>query len=551
MKLILVDDERIATEHLKSLLDWEAHGYHIAATATNGRSALKLCEELRPQIMIVDIRMPVMDGLELIHAATERRFGVKFIVMSAYEDFEYARKAISLGSVSSYLIKHEVNSEKLLHEVNKAKEAWEAEEAQRAIQRNERLKALVTGTPLPALSGAQPEGAGSTAAGIGAHAGAGAGASHASQLLKPPYAMALFQCDVPFSTDSVTVAASPIPRLTWEQKLTASAENSGWSLAGAFPLNANQSLVLFSLKSLIAAPMRESFHELLQAIRAQLTKTCPSGFSICYTCETDERASLPDSYYRVNNALHHAVFIGPNATVCADELPLPASTQQAVQHEISFTHSGSSARLQEVAEMLLSGADASPQIESVVSRLFAPLCQPVWNLRGLYHTVRGLTALINEHRMKRGLLEIDPFDTDAYSAVYSTGDIQARFVCLLRELCADLGETRNLSHKLQRAIGYIHSHYRDDISIDAVAEAVEISASYLFQLFKRELGRTFLDYLTEHRIHHAKRILRQGDTKMTEVATLVGYRSPQHFSQVFKKLTGTLPHQYRSGDYGR
>ncbi|SEO31942.1 helix-turn-helix domain-containing protein [Paenibacillus sp. OV219] len=536
MKIILVDDERIATEHMKSLLDWEAHGFHIAATATNGRSALKLCEDLRPQIMIVDIRMPVMDGLELIHAATERKLGVKFIVMSAYEDFEYARKAISLGSVSSYLIKHEVNSDKLLLEVNKAKDSWETEEAQRVIQRSEQLKALVTRTAGATLASSSnlPNGT--------------------PPLLKPPYAMAVFHSDTPFSAvpAAVAVAAAPLPRLTWEQKLTGSAEDSGWLLVGAFPLNADQSLALFSLKSAIAAPMRESFHALLQAIREQLSQTCPASFSICYTCEADERAvtSLPASYHKITAALHHAVFIGPQATVCADDLPLPQLLPSA-QQDISFAHSSSSARLQEVAELLSQHANGSAQIESVVTKLFTPLCQPVWNLRGLYHTARGLTALINEHRVKRGLLEIDPFDTEAYHAVYSTRDIQARFVCLLRELCTALDEARSISHKLQKAILFIHAHYREDISIDAVADAVEISASYLFQLFKRELGRTFLDYLTEHRIHHAKRILRHGDTKMTEVATLVGYRSPQHFSQVFKKLTGTLPHQYRSGDYSR
>ncbi|AZN39215.1 helix-turn-helix domain-containing protein [Paenibacillus albus] len=546
MKIILVDDERIATEHIKSLLDWEAHGFRIAATATNGRTALKLCEDLRPQIMIVDIRMPVMDGLELIRAATERKLGVKFIVMSAYEDFEYARKAISLGSVSSYLIKHEVGSEKLLLEVNKAKEAWETEESQRAVQRSEQLKALVTGT-----AGA------AGAAGSSLAAGSSTQPNGASLLLKPPYAMALFQSDTPFSAvpaSTAAVAAAPLPRLTWEQQLTGSAENSGWLLAGAFPLNADQSLALFTLKSAIAAPMRESFHALLQAIRAQLSQTCPASYSICYTCEADERAaaSLPASYHKITAALHHAIFIGPQATVCADELPLPQLLPSAQQDmSFSFAHSSLAARMHEVAELLLERSNDSAQIESVVTKLFAPLCEPVWNLRGLYHTVRGLTALINEHRVKRGLLEIDPFDMETYNAAYSIGDIQDRFICLLRELCTAPGEARSLSHKLQKAILFIHTHYRDDISIDAVADAVEISASYLYQLFKRELGRTFLDYLTEHRIHQAKRILRHGDTKMTEVATLVGYRSPQHFSQVFKKLTGTLPHQYRSGDYSR
>ena len=146
MKIVLVDDERIAIEHIKSLLEWEQLGFTIAATATNGKSALRLCEDIRPQIMIVDIRMPVMDGLELIQRRLQKRLGVKFIVMSAYEDFDYARKAISFGHVSSYLIKHEVDSHKLLLEVNKAEGSLGGREAQRHMLRSEQLKDMVTGT---------------------------------------------------------------------------------------------------------------------------------------------------------------------------------------------------------------------------------------------------------------------------------------------------------------------------------------------------------------------------------------------------------------------
>jgi two-component system response regulator YesN len=119
-------------------------------------------------------------------------------------------------------------------------------------------------------------------------------------------------------------------------------------------------------------------------------------------------------------------------------------------------------------------------------------------------------------------------------------------VQLLKEACADHRED-HLSTKLQKALRFIHEHYDEDISIDHVSYAIGISASYLHQLCKKELNQTFLEYLTDYRIHQAKRILTLENIKMTEVATKVGYRSPQHFSQVFKKKTGMLPHQYRDG----
>ncbi len=513
MKIVLVDDERIAIEHIKSLLEWEQLGFTIAATATNGKSALRLCEDIRPQIMIVDIRMPVMDGLELIQAVCEKRLGVKFIMMSAYEDFDYARKAISLGHVSSYLIKHEVDSHKLLLEVNKAKDAWEAEEAQRHMLRSEQLKDMVTGTGRYDLM---------------------------NSIAKPPYSMVLFHADTPFSAipsgTSRPEAAFSL-RWTWEEEQLF-ANNGAWQLAGGFPLGASQIVVLFSLKNKPAAPMRETIRELLLSIRLHLSRKSSRTFSIYYSCETDEKATLPSSYHKVKAAALHAVFCGPETMACADDLPLPGDFD---------TLSAPPVRFHEVVEGVeQNNADI---IENAIIKLFAQICHPVWNLRGLFHAIRGLTTFINEHRVQRGMLEIDPFDIESYEPLYGIDEIRDRFSCLLRELCTDANDSKRVSNKLQKALRYIHEHYYEDINIDAVSYATEISASYLHQLFKRELARTFLDYLTEHRVNQAKRILRHGDAKMTEVATSVGYRSPQHFSQVFKKITGILPHHYRSGDY--
>ncbi|WP_219837568.1 helix-turn-helix domain-containing protein [Paenibacillus sp. R14(2021)] len=516
MKIILVDDERIAIEHITSLLAWDELGYTIAATATNGRSALRLCEELRPQLMIVDIRMPVMDGLELIQAVSEKRLGVKFIVMSAYEDFEYARKAISIGSVSSYLIKHEVDSHKLLHEVNKASVAWTSDEAQRHLLRSEQLKEQLTGVVKP---------------------------DPASSSVKPPYGIALLYPDLPFTSvpsgDRYAGSAAPL-YLTREEELLFEG-NGIWQRAGDFPLGTSQSVILFSLKSrsasFTASYLRESFRELMRSFRALAASKSSHSFSICYACETEEKAALTASYRKVNTALLHAVFTGPGALVSADELPVNGHADPA--------HAAAS-RMHDIAEGL-SQHDA-PLIVSAVIRLFEGISAPFWNLRGLFHLVRGLTTLVNERRALRGMLEIDPFDDPNFPPAYSIADIRERFVSLLGELCKDAEDSKRLPGKLQKALRYMHEHYHEDLSIDTVSHATEISASYLHQLFKRELGRTFLDYLTEHRIRQAKRILRRGDAKMTEVATSVGYRSPQHFSQVFKKMTGTLPHQYRSED---
>ncbi|RCW42234.1 helix-turn-helix domain-containing protein [Paenibacillus prosopidis] len=516
MKVILVDDERIALEHVKSLLPWDEHGYEIAATATNGRSALRLCEEIRPQIMIVDIRMPVMDGLELIRAVSGRKLGVKFIVMSAYEDFEYARQAISIGNVSSYLIKHEVDRNKLLHELNKAKEAWETDEKQRRVQRSEQLMDLLTGTELTSVfleSGA-----------------------------KPPFAMLLIQGDSPFSDiPSVSGRTETIQSLKWaSSEIHLYADQSSWQLIGEFPLNRNQFIALFSQKNKSAALMRESFRELTLTIHSHIKRQYGRSCSLYFAFQSHDSSSLPNSLRLVEAAARHAVFCGKNMMLCADELPLLTPDKAGSMATRSI-------RLEKLIEAM-NQKDAGT-IESAIKDQFHSLCYPQWDLPGLYETVHALTGLINKRLAAKGLPEINPLDEDAGEPIYHIDQIMNRFILIIQRLCANNDEQDQISGKMLRALRYIQEHYHKDINIEDVSRSTGISASYLHQLFKRELARTFLDYLTEHRINQAKLILSQEDAKMTEVCARVGYRSPQHFSQVFKKTTGILPHQYRHGGY--
>ncbi|NIK78033.1 two-component system response regulator YesN [Paenibacillus castaneae] len=513
MKVILVDDERIALEHIRNLLSWEEHGFEVAATASNGRSALRLCEELRPQIMIVDIRMPVMDGLELIRNVSERKFGVKFIVMSAYEDFDYARQAISVGNVSSYLIKHEVDRMKLLLELNKAREAWESDEKQRRAGRSEQLMKFVTGLEMATIQ--------------------------MENQAKPPFAMLLIHGDFPFSAAPAISgwmeSSQPIHWTT--EEINICSEQPSWQLLGEFALNRNQFIVLFTQKDKSAALQRESFRELAAAIHTHLQGRCRQSYSIFFSFQNQAASSLPHALRSMEAAARHAVFCGKSRLLCTDELLI------ADQDNINLLPVRS-IHLEELIGVM--NQNDSEGIASAVNKQFQSICHPHWNLAALYELIHALSGLVNKRLTGAGHTELDPLNSQE-EALYHIDQIKNRFIKILQKLCSGKNEYEPISNKLLKALRYIHAHYHTEINIEDVSRATGISASYLHQLFKRELERTFLDYLTEHRIIQAKRILIQEDAKMTEVCARVGYRSPQHFSQVFKKTTGMLPHQYRQG----
>ena len=113
VKVLIADDEQIMREGLRLTIDWESYGFSVIGAVSNGEKALRLCEEETPDLVITDIRMPVMDGLDLTRELISRYPKIKIIILSAYDDFKYAQKAISYGA-SEYLLKSELECDRLL-----------------------------------------------------------------------------------------------------------------------------------------------------------------------------------------------------------------------------------------------------------------------------------------------------------------------------------------------------------------------------------------------------------------------------------------------------
>ncbi len=118
VKVLFVDDEILAMEYLRNMISWEALGYEIVGLARSGKKALEIYDKAQPHIVISDIKMTGMDGLELARELKKRNKDIEVILLSAYKDFEYAQKGIEYG-VSNYLLKHEICEEKLLQVLKK------------------------------------------------------------------------------------------------------------------------------------------------------------------------------------------------------------------------------------------------------------------------------------------------------------------------------------------------------------------------------------------------------------------------------------------------
>ena len=120
-QVLIVDDEPIVKIALRSMLDWGSLGFHICGTASNGQEALEMAERMHPDLIICDLKMPVMDGIDLIRTAKDRSMNCEFLVISNYEDFNYVRTALVLGA-SDYILKVSISPEELTTQLQKIKE---------------------------------------------------------------------------------------------------------------------------------------------------------------------------------------------------------------------------------------------------------------------------------------------------------------------------------------------------------------------------------------------------------------------------------------------
>lgn len=139
LKVMIVEDEDIVREDIKHLIDWEQHGFEIIAEARNGGEGLRICMEQNPDVIITDIKMPVMGGLEMIDTILQIRKSKKIILLTSYGDFDFARQAIQLG-IHSYVLKHELDGSLLIQELNKLKQQMQEEESVGYLARREQLR---------------------------------------------------------------------------------------------------------------------------------------------------------------------------------------------------------------------------------------------------------------------------------------------------------------------------------------------------------------------------------------------------------------------------
>lgn len=520
-KVLIVDDEVLVRKGLTTTIDWAKYGMAVVADAPNGLKALEAVERHQPHVVITDIRMPQMNGLELIRSLKETHPHVETVILSCHSDFAYAREAISLGALG-YLVKTDMDDKEIHDLLNRVKERLEsrfhrektieelAHRAQASLfwQRQADLRALLSDE-----TGREPIEA------VKARCGWQDRGTYLLLAVKPREAGLL-------RTYAAKLKQLP-PLLADEEEFQ-----------GIADLADGLALLLFSRSSLSAMGMQE----LVRAWSGKLSRLFGCGPGGLVIGAGAPFASVGDAKaaYRQAVAAADAFFYGAPGYI--------------------FFYGGAGcAPLQEDRPGgAISAADRSALLEAVAGRepeRAKELVEAVmrrWTPELPSSAVKEAAAIVAE--IIRSGRTREPEErafgaaADEIAGLATLAEVQATIRHELRmweqDACGSRFETE-LRPEMREALAYIQSHLREDLKMNEVADYVHLSRSHFSALFKQSFGKTYLEYVMEQRMQRAGKLLKETRRKIYEIALDVGFSDYKYFNRCFREYFGLSPREWR------
>lgn len=535
LRVFLAEDETIIRETLRDTVPWARCGYTFVGEAGDGELALPLIQQTRPDVLITDIRMPFMDGLALSKLVLQEFPQMKVIILSGYDDFEYAQTAIGLG-VERYLLKPITKSTlmKVLEEVREKIQGERAQQNYLAQFRQEAqdyeqyarrrfLERVVAGQLSVQEIYEQAE-------------------KLDLDLRAKSYNLALVSA-MPESGSASESYSEPGARI--RDGMVAHFLKHPEYILFRWNLTSFAVLLLERQENMEAIMVRciRKVQELYQTFGPEL------NWYVAMGTPSQRLSALPGCFEEVSRlwAYRH---------ILPEQHILTAQTVKSLTGTGS-DHDLSGLDMNKVSPTMLTGVlqNASAQeIPSFVDEYThsledalesGPFCQYLM-LSARFTATQFVENLGMEQREYLGNLsclgmvgqQISIDDLKRYLS-----DILLQAIRLRDRVT---GSQYNV--QLKQAIRYIDEHYRsEDISLNRVAKEVDLSPNYLSAVFSQEMGTTFVEYLTAKRMEKARELLRSSDLRSGEIAAAVGYKDSHYFSFLFKKTQGCTPRDYRSG----
>lgn len=526
-RLLIADDEEDIRKGIANFIDWNAYGIEVCGEAEDGEQALDMIRELHPDIMLIDIRMPEMSGLEVIKAVHSADLPVKSIIISGYDDFSYAQEALKLD-VSFYLMKP-CRPEEILETVLSVKTDIENERSKKKIY--EELKHKFNEN-LP--------------------------------LIKDHYLARL----IPFENNyrSRMLEDFELYKINIHIKniLTAIVQIDNIQELCTAISNKEIELMKFAVKNILSEVIGQKFQ-----------------------CEIFENNDGIVILANVDNNLYNTEFLpllGKSKEFIRDNFDFTISIGVGTVYEdicdIEYSYSEA---LGAIDTKFFMGTDIVIEYEALPDEVINKTCYPMNEEKKILSSIQTGNALELKQRLEDFFIKLNQGklsrDTtlkscmalifslyhlcvethtdsndifgqglsfiDSFLKIDTLNKMKESILEIAQKVLERINSRKNSNKIIEQSLKYIEQNYCNDLSLEKVAGSVFINPRYYCLLFKQTMGINFVDYLNKLRIENACELLKDVRLKTYEIAYKVGYSNYKYFCQIFKKYKGISPTQYR------
>ena len=541
LKIFLAEDEVIVRETIKRMIPWEELGFELVGEAADGEMALPLLIRQKPDLLITDIKMPFMDGLTLAKLAKKELPELKIVILSGYDDFNYAKQAISIG-VEEYLLKP-ITKNALIERLSEIRSRYEHEKTQkeyyekfqREMQVYEKnsnrdfFEALVCGSMdmMEVYKKAEKLGL---------------------DIVAEAYNILIFTMNSEEDFSGQKEGYSE-----WEAESLEMLEDFFSDNTSAMLFRCN----IFSYGVLIKGQKEtidENTRSCIDEIKKILDRKEQKRQWFVAVGESVERLSqLQKSYHSASRAFSQRYLYGENI-LYYDEMEL-------MEHRSGQADTNDNAYLKNVDVNALNPAilqkflsnGLQEETENFVKDYFYAIGQePMESLVFRNYVILNVRFSVLSFLKSLGCdtEEMEPENTEEILAE-SGKNIESAITYAKKMISQAITiRDQNSGNKnrsiLKTAVDFIDEHYMDeDISLNTAANVANVSSNHFSALFSQNMGQTFIEYLTTLRMNKAKELLRCTGMRSSEIAGKIGYKDAHYFSYLFKKTQGMTPSDYR------
>lgn len=510
MKIMVVDDEQLIRQHIAGLPEWEQLGCSIVGEAGNGLEALQIAHQCKPDLIITDIRMPIMDGMQFAVEIRSLYPRTHLIFISAFHDFAYAKQAIKLGAID--FITKPINPDELLEAVELVLEGASHTNGDERLQQEKLVRLLLADN--------------GESADIEKQAGWTEVAGKQAIMLS-----------IEFDNIELTGDAGDPHTLFMLRE-------SICHLMRRYPypywvcLNRRGVyLIIFQPDERIWDMTTDSMQiarDIVSRMQSSFEHTISIGISQTLSSVKHLRKGLE----QIRECLDYRMLLGRGSIISSDALSLirDDSRRKNDVHVANLTEIFRSGSIEKI----------SPFMRQVYRDMLATGFGKSQVQQYAIELIERAEGVMDDYRLPESAEERN--ETHKHILSYDTLSDLLKFLegKLVRMVEKIAVFNQKSTHSVIRDVNnYLEAHYHEEITLISMSKALHINHSYLSRLIKKEIGINFRDLLWGTRIEKAKQLLTHTTMKTTQIAFEVGFKDASHFSQLFKRTVGVSPTEYR------